>query len=86
MLAALLFASGAFGQQQQDWPNLPRYAAENTSLAAPAESENRVVFMGDSLQPVGIKSRPVLSGQALRGPRDRRADHAADADPLSRGR
>ena len=32
-----------------DWPNLGRYAEANTSLAAPAKFELRVVFMGDSI-------------------------------------
>jgi lysophospholipase L1-like esterase len=33
----------------QDWPNLARYRDANSSLAAPAAGENRVVFMGDSI-------------------------------------
>ena len=33
----------------QDWPNLGRYRAENSKLAAPAAGEKRVVFMGDSI-------------------------------------
>jgi lysophospholipase L1-like esterase len=32
-----------------DWPNLVRYAEANAALAAPAKSELRVVFMGDSI-------------------------------------
>jgi lysophospholipase L1-like esterase len=32
-----------------DWPNLGRYAEANTTLAAPAKLELRVVFMGDSI-------------------------------------
>jgi len=32
-----------------DWPNLARYRQENASLPAPSPSEERVVFMGDSI-------------------------------------
>ena len=32
-----------------DWPNLARYRAANTKVQPPAASENRVVFMGDSI-------------------------------------
>ena len=32
-----------------DWPNLARYREENATVAAPAPSEERVVFMGDSI-------------------------------------
>jgi lysophospholipase L1-like esterase len=33
----------------KDWPNLGRYREANTRVAAPAKSELRVVFMGDSI-------------------------------------
>lgn len=33
----------------QDWPDFARYRAENAALPAPAVTENRVVFMGDSI-------------------------------------
>lgn len=33
----------------KDWPNLERYREENAKLTAPAASEKRVVFMGDSI-------------------------------------
>ena len=33
----------------RDWPNLARYREANRALAAPAEKEQRVVFMGDSI-------------------------------------
>jgi lysophospholipase L1-like esterase len=33
----------------QDWPNLARYRDENAALTPPAASEDRVVFMGDSI-------------------------------------
>ena len=32
-----------------DWPNLARYGEANTKIAAPVKSEQRVVFMGDSI-------------------------------------
>ena len=34
---------------KNDWPNLARYAADNKKLAPPAKTEQRVVFMGDSI-------------------------------------
>ena len=34
---------------QQDWPNLQRYRADDTSLPGPAPGEKRVVFFGDSI-------------------------------------
>ena len=33
----------------RDWPNLARYHDDNARLDPPAEGENRVVFMGDSI-------------------------------------
>lgn len=39
----------------RDWPNLARYAEANTKVAAPAKSEQRVVFMGDSITDVWVK-------------------------------
>jgi lysophospholipase L1-like esterase len=36
-------------QSPTDWPNLARYRAANALLAAPAPSELRVVFMGNSI-------------------------------------
>ncbi len=33
----------------KDWPNLARYREANTKITPPAKSENRVVFMGDSI-------------------------------------
>jgi lysophospholipase L1-like esterase len=32
-----------------DWPNLTRYGEANAKITAPAKSEKRVVFMGDSI-------------------------------------
>lgn len=33
----------------QDWANLKKYQTENEALTAPANNENRVVFMGNSI-------------------------------------
>jgi lysophospholipase L1-like esterase len=33
----------------QDWPNLGRYREENATVPAPTPTEERVVFMGDSI-------------------------------------
>ncbi len=46
-MAALLFNS--LFTNAQDWANLNRYQAENTSILAPIEGESRVVFMGNSI-------------------------------------
>jgi lysophospholipase L1-like esterase len=34
---------------RNDWPNLAHYHDDNSKIAAPAKTENRVVFMGDSI-------------------------------------
>ena len=41
----------------QDWPNLERFRAENAALSKPAEGENRVVFMGNSITQGWIEKR-----------------------------
>src|ERR1700722_3807005 len=33
----------------QDWPNLARYCSENATIQAPAPTEERIVFLGDSI-------------------------------------
>jgi lysophospholipase L1-like esterase len=43
-----------------DWPNLARYAEANAAAAAPAKSELRVVFMGDSITDAWV--RPEYGG------------------------
>ena len=35
--------------QAQDWANLARYEAENATLKAPTNTEQRIVFMGNSI-------------------------------------
>jgi len=42
--------------QLEDWPNLERYREANTTVAAPAKDELRVVFMGDSITDLWAKS------------------------------
>ena len=49
LLAALFCCGLAFSQSSSDWPNLARYHDDNAHLTPPAASENRVVFMGDSI-------------------------------------
>jgi lysophospholipase L1-like esterase len=44
----------------QDWANLNRYRAENSQLPSPGETENRVVFMGDSITDAWGRSRGVF--------------------------
>jgi lysophospholipase L1-like esterase len=48
LLAVLVLVPG-LSLAQDDWANLGRFAAENESLGAPARSEKRVVFLGDSI-------------------------------------
>lgn len=42
----------------QDWPDLGRYRAANAKVGAPAPNENRVVFMGNSITDMWIKTDP----------------------------
>jgi lysophospholipase L1-like esterase len=39
----------SFTTNAQDWANLKKYQAENSALTQPSKSENRVVFMGNSI-------------------------------------
>jgi lysophospholipase L1-like esterase len=48
-LATALVNLGRNDYRLRDWPNLARYRDDNRTLAAPAASEARVVFMGDSI-------------------------------------
>lgn len=38
-----------FHTNAQDWANLKRYQSENETLAVPSKTENRVVFIGNSI-------------------------------------
>ena len=42
----------------EDWPNLGRYKDADAKLPPPAEGENRVVFMGDSITDFWIGNSP----------------------------
>lgn len=42
----------------QDWPNLEKYKMANAELEAPADGENRVVFMGNSITEMWIGAHP----------------------------
>jgi lysophospholipase L1-like esterase len=73
---ALLFCSAALAQTStpatpltqadrdhqtlQDWPALARYHDANLTLPPPASSENRVVFMGDSITDAWIRLSPAF--------------------------
>jgi lysophospholipase L1-like esterase len=48
-LATALVNLGRNDYRLRDWPNLARYRDQNRTLTAPAASESRVVFMGDSI-------------------------------------
>jgi lysophospholipase L1-like esterase len=55
MLTALGLTNSVKGQ---DWPNLAQFQEANTALEAPADNEDRVVFMGNSITIGWINSRP----------------------------
>jgi len=42
----------------QDWPNLAQFQEANAKLEAPAENEDRVVFMGNSITIGWLNARP----------------------------
>ena len=44
--------------QGQDWPDLNHFREANEKLASPAENENRVVFMGNSITIGWLHARP----------------------------
>jgi len=45
----LLITTIAFAQENPDWPNFGKYAADNAALPAPTAGTHRIVFMGDSI-------------------------------------
>ncbi len=52
VLASLCMGQALAAQDKDaalDWPNLAAYRSENTRLGLPAQGEERVVFMGDSI-------------------------------------
>jgi len=44
----------------QDWANLGRYQKENAQLATPTSKEKRVVFMGNSITEIWLKTHPAF--------------------------
>ena len=48
-LLILLFISVSQNTKAQDWPDLNRFRKQNKSLGLPAEGDQRVVFMGNSI-------------------------------------
>lgn len=49
LLVVLSFLGLSRTIQAQDWANLQKYQEANASLEAPANGENRIVFMGNSI-------------------------------------
>lgn len=62
VVVALCFAASAGAQAapDSDWAKLGRYAQANSALAAPGPTENRVVFMGNSITEEWAKSFATL--------------------------
>ena len=59
LLLVLLIVFGMMESlQAQDWPNLQQFQKENAALSAPAQDENRVVFMGNSITIGWLGKRP----------------------------
>jgi len=58
IVSTVLLAAGSANAQktQPDWANLHRYQADNAALGPPGPSENRVVFMGNSITEIWQKS------------------------------
>ncbi|TMM57500.1 acylhydrolase [Maribacter algarum] len=57
-ILATLGCTTTKAQQHQDWPNLAQFQEANATLEDPAENEDRVVFMGNSITIGWINSRP----------------------------
>jgi lysophospholipase L1-like esterase len=49
ILLGLFVATAADAQSTTDWPNLQKYREANAKLSPPVKSENRVVFLGNSI-------------------------------------
>jgi len=59
LMIAMLTALGLNSTvNAQDWPNLAQFQEANAALEAPAENEDRVVFMGNSITIGWLNSRP----------------------------
>ncbi|RPG31028.1 MAG: acylhydrolase [Muricauda sp. TMED12] len=57
-MLSFLGLSSTSKMNAQDWPNLEKYKNANAQLAAPANGENRVVFMGNSITEMWIGTHP----------------------------
>ncbi|WP_421804970.1 SGNH/GDSL hydrolase family protein [Flagellimonas sp.] len=57
-MLSFLGLSSASKINTQDWPNLEKYQTANAELAAPADGENRVVFMGNSITEMWKDANP----------------------------
>jgi lysophospholipase L1-like esterase len=49
LITLLIFMEQSLIAQNNDWANLNRYKDENFIIGSPAENENRIVFMGNSI-------------------------------------
>jgi lysophospholipase L1-like esterase len=49
LITLLIFMEHSLIAQNNDWANLSRYKDENFKIGSPAENENRIVFMGNSI-------------------------------------
>lgn len=58
IMLSFLGLSSTSKMNAQDWPNLEKYKNANAQLAAPANGENRVVFMGNSITEMWIGTHP----------------------------
>lgn len=63
----MIFMTEILTAQNDDWANLNRYKDENFKIGSPAENENRIVFMGNSItegwlqiNPEFFKDKPYL--------------------------
>lgn len=56
-LACALIGPSLAADAPQDWPNLAAYRAANARLGAPAQGEERIVLMGDSITEFWAKSQ-----------------------------
>jgi lysophospholipase L1-like esterase len=49
LLMILFFMEQTIIAQETDWPNFAKYHEDNIKIGLPAENENRIVFMGNSI-------------------------------------
>lgn len=68
IILSIIFMEQTLLAQNSDWANLGRYKEENSKLGLPADDENRIVFMGNSitegwkqLSPEFFKDNPYIN-------------------------